>query len=260
MPTCTKCKQTKEDSNFSFYNKAKGELRNKCKECEKVEYRDNKNNGICTSCGKINNSIGCDCSDCKEQKNNNARNRRKRLLEKGLCTICGKKPLCNKYACEECDIKKKKNSKNSLDPLTNRIWRKNSKKRLKDTVFNAYGGYFCKCCGETIPQFLSIDHMNNDGAAHRKKIGGELYRWLIKNNFPKDFQVLCMNCQWGKHYNNGICPHQTVCKVYDINFNLIKNFNLIDYKYIEPLYTRFTMLQNCSNLSASVGRKFQESS
>lgn len=30
-----------------------------------------------------------------------------------------------------------------------------------------------------------------------------------KNHYPPEFQVLCINCQFGKKYNNGICPHQT---------------------------------------------------
>lgn len=90
---------------------------------------------------------------------------------------------------------------------------KNRNQRIKDIVFEAYGGYECACCGESNPFFLSIDHMNNDGAAHRMELfgskagGHKMYDWLIKNNFPEGFQVLCMNCNWGKARNNGICPH-----------------------------------------------------
>ena len=28
-------------------------------------------------------------------------------------------------------------------------------------------GRACSCCGETEPAFLTIDHVNNDGAEHR---------------------------------------------------------------------------------------------
>jgi hypothetical protein len=31
---------------------------------------------------------------------------------------------------------------------------------------------------------------------------------LRKNNFPPGYQVLCMNCNFGKRYSM-ICPHQT---------------------------------------------------
>ena len=73
-------------------------------------------------------------------------------------------------------------------------------------VFDHYG-HMCKCCGETIRQFLTIDHINNDGAEHRKSITSDLYTWLIKNNFPDTFQTLCHNCNTGKHRNGGVCPH-----------------------------------------------------
>lgn len=75
-------------------------------------------------------------------------------------------------------------------------------------VMEAYGGAICACCGETTYQFLTIDHIDEDGAAHRKAIGQHLYRWLIANDYPPGFQVLCMNCNWGKHQNGGICPHK----------------------------------------------------
>lgn len=90
---------------------------------------------------------------------------------------------------------------------------KRNQARCKAEVFAAYGGYRCNCCGETEPMFLSIDHVHNDGAAMRKaKLysgnGTGFYLWLRKNGFPSGFQVLCMNCQIGKHKNGGICPHQ----------------------------------------------------
>ena len=90
---------------------------------------------------------------------------------------------------------------------------KRNQDRCRNDVFTAYGGYKCNCCGETEKMFLSIDHVNNDGAAMRKaKLysgnGTGFYLWLRKNNFPNGFQVLCMNCQVGKHKNGGVCPHQ----------------------------------------------------
>ena len=85
---------------------------------------------------------------------------------------------------------------------------------LRKEVFNAYGGYKCACCGETEPAFLSIDHINNDGAEMKRngeygKSGTSFYQYLRKNSFPEGYQVLCMNCNVGKHRNGGICPHQS---------------------------------------------------
>lgn len=83
---------------------------------------------------------------------------------------------------------------------------------LKEEVFSYYGGWKCACCGETEKSFLTIDHMENNGSKLRREgIHGhstQFYRWLKKSGFPPEFQVLCMNCNFGKRMNNGICPHQ----------------------------------------------------
>jgi hypothetical protein len=81
-------------------------------------------------------------------------------------------------------------------------------KALREQILREYGGV-CVCCGESEPKFLSIDHINNDGAEHRKEVGhgGRLYRWLRRNGFPKDnYQLLCMNCNFAKG-RYGLCPH-----------------------------------------------------
>jgi hypothetical protein len=84
------------------------------------------------------------------------------------------------------------------------------RKIAKDSAYEAYGGYTCKCCGETEQMFLTIDHINNDGTSHRKKYnltaGNQLYVWLRTNKYPPGFQVLCFNCNHGKHLNGGVCP------------------------------------------------------
>lgn len=85
---------------------------------------------------------------------------------------------------------------------------------LRQQVLNAYGGFKCNCCGESEPLFLTIDHVENDGAEMRKngvhsRGGTQFYQWLRKNGFPDGFQVLCMNCNLGKHRNGGVCPHKS---------------------------------------------------
>jgi hypothetical protein len=85
---------------------------------------------------------------------------------------------------------------------------------LKIKVFIHYGGNppKCACCGEENILFLTIDHINNNGSFHRKivkkKAGFTFYRWLIKNGFPEGYQVLCWNCNLGKYFNHGVCPHE----------------------------------------------------
>lgn len=72
---------------------------------------------------------------------------------------------------------------------------------------------FCKCCGEKEYKFLTIDHINGvSNRKHRNEIGrggSALYSWLVRNNFPPGFQVLCYNCNCAKgHY--GVCPHSMI--------------------------------------------------
>lgn len=128
--------------------------------------------------------------------------KRQRFKDEGLCSRCGKEPpATGLFTCTSC-----------LDQ------QRRYHHRLKDEVFEAYGGYRCVCCGESTKEFLTLDHIHNDGSKHRELFGGRnssagfsysLYLWIIKNNFPPIFQVLCANCNWGKRLN-GICPHQWI--------------------------------------------------
>lgn len=70
---------------------------------------------------------------------------------------------------------------------------------LKLAAFNTYGGPVCVCCGETLLEGLTIDHIGGDGAERRRARGGKsLYWWLKKNNYPSGFQVLCATCNQAK--------------------------------------------------------------
>ena len=85
-------------------------------------------------------------------------------------------------------------------------------KELKIKVLTHYSSDPPKCacppCGEDYIEFLTIDHIEGGGRKHIKSIGTSmLYRWLVKNNFPEGFQVLCMNCNFSKG-KYGYCPHQ----------------------------------------------------
>jgi len=84
--------------------------------------------------------------------------------------------------------------------------------RMQHQAMLAYGGYVCACCGETEPLFLTLDHINGDGAEIRRNIGTlggtKLYKWLRDNGWPPGYQVLCLNCNQGRYRNGGVCPHQ----------------------------------------------------
>jgi len=68
----------------------------------------------------------------------------------------------------------------------------------------------CECCGETIIEFLTIDHIDGNGGEHRRtELKGKyssIGLWLKDNGYPKGFRVLCMNCNWSMGVH-GYCPH-----------------------------------------------------
>lgn len=91
----------------------------------------------------------------------------------------------------------------------NAKWQRERHAALREEARVAYGSK-CNCCGEREPIFLDLDHVYNDGAAHRKELGnGTLVMLALKaQGWPKDrYQLLCCNCNQGKARNGGVCPH-----------------------------------------------------
>jgi len=93
---------------------------------------------------------------------------------------------------------------NNQDKLiTNSQWHyKNN--RYENLYWYSNGLMKCNICGENHIEFLCIDHIDDNGADHRREIGnggGRIYRYLINNNFPEGYQVLCNNCNYLKEYD-----------------------------------------------------------
>lgn len=111
-----------------------------------------------------------------------------------------------KYRRQHPDVTRKTYEKNKVVILARA---KERNKMYKNIVFSSYGNK-CYCCGETNPIFLSIDHVNGGGNAHKrsiKKHGVVYYQWIITNKFPDYLRLLCYNCNMGRQINNGVCPH-----------------------------------------------------
>ena len=131
------------------------------------------------------------------------------------CKHCGLPREHSEYyrnggVCRECRNRRAREN-NAKNSEYNRRRHREKYETHKKMVFGYYGTK-CACCGEDELMFLTVDHINNDGNLHRKnKVSTShhnIYGWLVRNGFPDGFQILCMNCNMGKHRNNGVCPHQ----------------------------------------------------
>jgi len=79
---------------------------------------------------------------------------------------------------------------------------------LRYLVLGKYGGE-CKCCGETIPEFLTIDHIKRDGKQERKELTSSFMMYYSLNKRPIDrkrYRILCMNCNFATRFGKK-CPH-----------------------------------------------------
>ena len=98
-----------------------------------------------------------------------------------------------------------------------RKWKKDNREKIREQyrqqklkVLSHYsnGKMVCDCCGDDHLEFLCIDHVNGGGTKHRRSIGHhDFYRYLVKENYPDGYRVLCHNCNASFGYY-GYCPHK----------------------------------------------------
>ena len=142
-----------------------------------------------------------ECAECKRTLPESETHRlcspcrRRMYTASGRCNNCGRN-IDSGLRCNQC--------------LTSRreLAARNTK-QLKQEMLAHYGRK-CVCCDENNAAFLTLDHINNDGAAHRRNradTGRYFYARVKKEGFPTNLQVLCFNCNIGKNHNAGICPH-----------------------------------------------------
>ncbi len=165
----------------------------------------------------------CDCGKtCTVKK--------KHLVSKEPIRSCGclKLSLCQNATiiCRECNTEKTIDNfyKKSKDVKTRHnicidchkqllnTQNKQRKRKQRRIVIEHYGGAspVCWCCDEAHYEFLTIDHIDGGGNTHRKTMphgSGSICRWLIKNNFPPGFRILCYNCNITRGLH-GYCPHK----------------------------------------------------
>ncbi len=149
---------------------------------------------------------------------------------KRICRKCGilsympPSKLKNKYyKCRKCCAQYLKDWKNN-DPdaklrqnrTTNRYQR-----NLRREILEHYSGHIpaqCIQCGESRYQCLELDHINDNGSEHGKRlcksegyrayrgVNSYIYRDIKNNNYPEGYQTLCANCHSiktkGSHYGS----------------------------------------------------------
>lgn len=141
------------------------------------------------------------------------------------CSVCGKvKPITEFYTtrprkdgtvgrradCKECVKERSKEWRSSHPRKRKKIaLRYYHKIRLEALLHYSNGSLRCACCGERHIEFLTLDHIDGNGAGHRREIGStrDMFGWLKRNGYPLGFQVLCFNCNCAKG-SNSTCPHE----------------------------------------------------
>ena len=98
-----------------------------------------------------------------------------------------------------------------------RQYQKETNQEAKMTVFRHYSKEIsnseipiCACCGYDDIRFLSLDHIDgrtNVSTKEKKLVSGALWKFVIKQKFPKGYQILCHNCNIAKGRGK-FCPHQ----------------------------------------------------
>ena len=101
-------------------------------------------------------------------------------------------------------ILKKQKERQRIDRAKYSAYNKQRRRLIKEIVLSHYskGKPHCRVCGFEDIRALCLDHVENNGAEHRREINSHgqkcgshaVYAWIRKNNFPSGFQVLCCNC------------------------------------------------------------------
>ena len=169
------------------------------KERQRLRRQSSKKNGLCALCHHRPIAAGSKhCKECREAAERKLEHRR----QSGLCVTCGEKVESGFKRC-----------KKHLEHFgqKSKQWRL----ELRKTIIDHYSGGTnkCACCEEPELDFLTIDHIGGGGSKHvrdisKGKASDKFYRWLLTNNFPDGFQVLCWNCNCGRAKHKGVCPHK----------------------------------------------------
>lgn len=170
-------------------------------------YQSCKDNGVCVVCGNMVENEKTLCGQCLDDKTRYQKDRSDSFVDDNKCCVCGNNdPIDGGKRCQICIDKRNEWYQGSTTQTKDKVRRDEN----RAIVLTHYGGK-CVECNESKPTCLAIDHIEGGGNTHRKKIGkygSGFFKWLIDNDFPEGFQILCHNCNMDKYLNAGICPHK----------------------------------------------------
>jgi hypothetical protein len=151
--------------------------------------------GVCINCeSKLELGFSY-CRQCRRKRIRMLYRRVKRWRLSGRCMRCGKTRFRSLVVCRRCRDK----------------WNDYSRRRypvLRAEVL-ARLGKRCRCCGESNPKFLTVDHIHNDGFRERQTFSNprSLYLKIKRTSCLRGrYQILCWNCNAAKAFH-GLCPH-----------------------------------------------------
>ena len=204
---CTNCRENKPVVGSRLCQPCKEKASDYCRGAHVVRYNNRKYMNQCTMCANDAVENKTACQKCLDKQTSLKKNKYDNNSSANKCIQCGSDVSGLKgKRCQTCIDKRNDwyQGSTTQEKDTQR------RKERREAVLNHYGGR-CVCCGEDEKCFLAIDHTDGEGNAHRKEInkyGSTFFKWLIDEDFPEGFQVLCHNCNMGKHLNGGKCPHR----------------------------------------------------
>ena len=148
------------------------------------------------------------CKRCCEVKENGQFRFNKTLGTIGnICKRCRRKRDAEQRTANREQFRADHRKWRAANPEHVRAYSRQQSEKLRDAIIAAYGPD-CACCGEAHREFLTLDHINGGGTAHRKSLHGKVYGQLRTQGFPAGYRILCWNCNWAFRLA-GNCPHQS---------------------------------------------------
>ena len=227
---CRQCKIIKPEVDFI---RNRGNVQTLCKLCSSELAQRRVVARRCASLTKISGRLNPVCECCGESTyeflsidhvdNDGANNRRAlgghpnavvdKLLESGDCGAT-LQVLCHNCNCGKaryttcphsgCGTNEYTTTKHTTEYIR--------RKRVRLKAMQMVSGQdvpSCACCGEDQQDFLTFDHVDNNGSAHRKEVStSSMASMIIRGVVEYKMQVLCQNCNMAKGLY-GSCPHKT---------------------------------------------------